>query len=443
MSQVDVQGLWWEESTSQGSSGDSVPEDAVPGSLSFKHGIGGKLEFIGVLPSGGNLPTQEEPVSSPPDRIYGLAPNGKQYTLERIQPPESTMGAAFSTETYTVGRVYEGGFVGSETRFWKMSLSLQHLANWAEVKYMQDTIEAGQFAEVRTEDVELDDAELILWMYRNPRTGTRSARFEIYPNSPNSYSKFVDNYSLVLARLLTLGTDETVFPSSTRVFTGKYGHSSTSLTVYENFSFYEEVKQEKHAIRMHFTLTDIEFRSAFSAWFEFYNDCPEFFHRYFGQIYNDQQYTPAKFLSIVVGLELYHRQTYTSGNYMSDEIWERVRDSTLDGMPNVVAKKRVQDLLNSIGNRYSLADRLRDISADHDRVLDQVFDVNSVVSETRDMRIDIAHGLDQEDLDKEEQYKRKKRAEAFATVCLLDTLNIDEAQSVEILNDMCEFYGFY
>ena len=445
MKELDVQGVWWRaNAVDQKSSDESVPDEATAGILSFDPADGGQLELIGSW-EGIETIGQE----SPPDvgRIYGISTDGDRMTLDDCRfsgsSGNSGRGGFFRTESYGFSRVYIGDFISEDDTFFRVSLSFQNLSNWTDLRRIETPgdhrVPPGPAV---TEEAVLDDAEVILHIWEDVESvfpmGPSRTFLNVYPDDPLTIMSFTNHYLRHFQNFFTLGVGEAVFPTSMTVYSDPFGHRDSRITVHQRIPFYErrESENEVAAPNMNFTLQDINFNSAVVDWFDSIEACEDLHNKYFGQIYNSNMFIGSKLLSLVVGLERYHRDTYPVGKHMSNEIWNRVRKSIMDQMPPVRAKERAGNVLQSIGNDYSLGARLRDIGSTHYEVISAIVDVRSAAGDIRDARIDLAHGLDNANMDGNELVSRKRLTEIFATACLLDIAGVSTEMSIEILQTM-------
>lgn len=434
MDEFHAQGLWWREDTSGWVIGDPVPDSAVAGILSVDAGDGGTLEMIGMLSEWG-----EQPKSV---RIFGVTTDGNRVTLQARFSSESfnTATASFRTDQYYVERAYVGDFIAEGTTFWRLSFSIDQLPQWTNFRGLDASTDSPLTVDVaKTAEAVIDDADIILRAYEDddsaiPKPPSK-AFINVYPETPLTFSEFDEQYLQPLRNLVTLGVGEGVFPEIVTVYTQRYGPQESRVKIYRRIP-YHRTPDERSSPQMAFILSDIDFQTAVESWLTSVNRVPKFHNRYFGRKYNQEMFLDSEFLSLIVGLELYHREMYPSGSYMSDKVWEKVRDSFLARIPEVAAKKRITDLIMNIGNRYSLGDRLRDIVSDHEEIIASVFDPQSAVSDAVGARIDLAHGTDHEEMDREELHRRKEQVDVIATACLLSLVGIESEKRKEIILDL-------
>ena len=398
---------------------------------------GGTLELIGSLSELNVYPEEL--------RLFGVTTDGDPVTLQADLSQESHSVSAYSfrTEEYHIREAYVGGFVPENATFWRLSFSLSNLPKWTNFRGLETPGDALlPEGPAKTVEAVLDEADIVLRAYEDTQSRLPAfpskAFFNVYPSEPLTFDEFYSQYLRPLQNLVTLGVGQAVYPHTVTVYPEQYGPPDSHLRVYSRIPYYRQF-EEVPPQRMQFTLSDLTFSSAVEAWFDSVAQVPKFHSRYFGRKYNREMFLDSEFLSLVVGLELYHREVYPSGSYMSEKAWEQVREGIIKRVPELVVKERIAGLIRSIGNRYSLGDRLRDIVGDHEELVEPMFDTRKAVGDAVGARIDIAHGTDHEELEIEELHRRKEQVDVIATACLLDILAIDKSVSRRILEKMYHY----
>ena len=436
MATFNTRGRWWRKDTTDWQFNEPPPSSATAGILSMEED-GGSLELIGAL-SKLNVYTEDL-------RLFGVTTDGNPVTLQADQSKESYSVSTYSfrTEEYHIREAYVGGFVPEDATFWRLSFSLSNLPKWTNFRGLETPGDAlVPEGPAKTVEAVLDDADIVLRAYEDTQSRGPSfpskAFFNVHPSKPLTFDEFYSQYLRPLQNLVTLGVGKAVYPHTITVYPDRYGPRDSVLRVYSQIPYYRE-SDDVSPNRMPFTLSDLTFSSAVEAWFDSVEQVSKFHDRYFGRKYNQEMFLDSEFLSLVVGLELYHREIHPSGSYMSDKAWKQVRERMIRQLPELVAKDRIAGLIRNIGNRYSLGDRLRDIVDEHEELVEPMFDTGTAVSDAVGARIDIAHGTDHEELEIEELHRRKERVDVIATACLLDILDLDIGLSKQILTDMYHY----
>lgn len=89
------------------------------------------------------------------------------------------------------------------------------------------------------------------------------------------------------------------------------------------------------------------------------------------------------------------------------------------------AKERTLNLINSIGNDYSLRSRLESVTSDYRSILDPLIDVDDTLRDSTNFRHEIAHGLGS-GYDAGEMAEISSRLRAVCETLLLDAVGLDD-----------------
>ena len=346
--------------------GESMPADAVAGTLSFSPEEGGRLDLIGCF-----VPIFERMDGDIDDfqidTIYGLTTDGEYVTLLECLPPRSrakSSDRAFETESYPFARILTGELVTQSSEYYKCSFSFHYLKEWTDILSIDtpgdQLIPQGP---AQSESLRTDEADIILDVYEDLSTvlgsNIRTAIFAIYPEESLTIDVFISDYLRPLQNLITLGIGTPVSPSFINVFSDPFGHPRSKCSFSYQASNYHEPDEIKRSDMM-FTLTDIDFEESIRSWLESYETLGRLHNHYFGTLYAENMYIRLQFMSMIFALEDYHRRSFPQKQkIMEKKVFKRFRKVALERLPPIAARKRIKDLVRSIGNEPSVADRLR------------------------------------------------------------------------------------
>jgi len=327
--------------------------------------------------------------------IHGMTTEGNKITISDCiaKNRNKRQGSGFFlTETWTGHNIFYHEHT-LDGRFEKIVLSFPNLEHWTDIGSLDRAEEDDQYdprREVREANGEEFSLKFIMSEFPSPHgssTYPDSAVFEFDLSSPQSYETISTEYIYPLRNFLSLAMNESVFPE--KISNGQIGNATEIYPFYIHHSDVEEI----YPSSMSFTLDDIEFEDAILEWFSHHNDIRVLHDMYFSSFYHDDMYLELEFLSLLIGLETYHRRTFSDDYHMEDLPYEAFREAAKERLPDVPAKGRTINLLRSIGNDYSLKKRLESVVSDHRSILDEIIDVDETLRESTNLRHELAHGL--------------------------------------------------
>jgi hypothetical protein len=334
----EFRGIWWLPDD---------PETQVAGILAFDPDEGASLELLGsfkknVEDLGAYLGTK---------LMLGLSSNGKAITLRDCFETRTTMGMpGMITSTFHADMVLVGAHFEKEAdvSFDKLWVEYLHLDEWAHtsgfaLKLLEDDT-VPRVIEYEPPDpvtVSCGDVEISLrfdhgFGSSNPMvkwaTLTQSAYFTIeYPER----SPLDDLLKVVydLQNFLSLGVGEAVYPLMVRSQT----HTNARwVDLYYRPTGRLDSAAKVHSAKMRFILPDLDeaFGRSLCNWLEKAEDLDPVYQLYFGTMYNPRAYLRHQFLSLVQGLEAYHRRALVTTEVPEEH------------------QVRLQEILDSVPNRY-------------------------------------------------------------------------------------------
>lgn len=426
MHEMSYRGEWWLPDDSQ--------DDAVAGEFTFSPEEGGELQLIGAFRDINALNAVTEV-----ETVFGVTTEGNRITLkdctimlDRI----ASSSASMRTERCKAKGVFVDGHFDGEVLLDRVYLSFPLLENWTQFnavvrpdsdRDMLEIIDVDPLvADVDGTEIKLDvESAGTLNMYRGADI-TQEVFLSIEPEEVLPFETYRDDYIRKLEHFFSLGIGE---PLNTSRIKGVVEHGDAEdqeIEIGYHVSRSADPGESIHPHDLNFALGDIDFEEALPIWFANHDAVETLHNLYFATVYHDDMYVRNQFLSLVIALESYHRNQYDDYYYMESDDYKDLVDWVEEEMPDVAAKSRILDLLDiGMGNEYSLKDRLEEITADHEAVLDELMDVYTTVRDIRDARHEIAHG-DEEDRDLRELHRLSRRMYVIIEVCLLEALGLDE-----------------
>lgn len=435
---IDLKGKWW---TQEMDGGDSVPDEAVAGTLSFSPTNGGELDLIGCF-----TPLSERIDSNSPDIIYGVSTEGEYMTLFGCTISRSSGNAPFTTENYRFTQIVKGGLVQQESEFWRCSFSFYNLDEWTQIARVTtpgDPIRSVGPAVSKSSIV--DETDIILDIYEDisATTGNNIEKvfFSIYPNEPLTIDEYLSQYIRPLQNLVVLGLGEAVSPKFIDLYPERFGYPQPTYSFSYQSSNYHEPRNFNWG-KMKFSLQDINFEKSIRRWFENYGEMERLHHHFFGTMYSNNMFVRLRFMSMIFALEEYHRRAFPDEQkIMNNELFHRMKGISLSRMPSVIAHERISNVFGSLGNEPSAKDRLKDITDKHEDMLPDSYDVDSNLSTIRDTRHTIAHSLN-ESLPGITVKKHEILLRVIALAVMLDIADVDPSKRKSILEKKHEEVGF-
>jgi hypothetical protein len=198
---------------------------------------------------------------------------------------------------------------------------------------------------------------------------TQQAYFCIEPDEPMVFNDYIDDYIRHLQHFICLAIGEPVNPVNVK---GYYDHDGETerMDITYQVSHLPEVPEKKHPHRLQFNLQDINFEESLQNWFRDADGAEMLHNLYFGTQYNKTMFEENKFISLVIALESYQSYLFPDHQLMEraeyDELHEEVLNTISD---DAAAKERIENLLDSIGNKGSLHKQLSMVFYEYEDIL--------------------------------------------------------------------------
>ena len=205
------------------------------------------------------------------------------------------------------------------------------------------------------------------------------------------------DYIRPIQNFLALATGEPITPSNVKGYFVHEGERYPTDISYQ-VSFSPESSYIKNPDRLLFRKNDIDFEKAIKNWIQHFADNQTLHNLYFGTRYNEDMFVENNFLSLVIALESYHNDLFPEYRLMKKEEFKELINDIFESIPDGAnAKKRIKGLLKSIGNEPSIKDKLKRVFEEYsDSIRSLIENEDQILSNARDLRNDIAHGLSSE-----------------------------------------------
>ena len=450
MEEFEFEGLWWLPET---------PEARVPGSLAFSPDSGASLDLLGSLKDPGNhfAALGREMVES--ERILGLSSKGKPVTLWNCWESHKRVNlAGFTKTSFHADVVIVGAHLGGaeDAQFKKMSTEYRHLDEWAgisgfAIKIPDDhtahpmVIEHKRPAPVTATIAGARIAIEIRAALRGSSglVGEAAIAQRTWASVEHTEGKSFGELNGTLHRFrnfLTLGVGRPVEPLAVRGVVESDGGLPVEI-YYRPTGGGTSPGKNIHRAEMLFVLDDLgeNFERFLGNWFEKAERLGPVNDLYFATAYGSQAYLDDRFLSLVQGVEAYHRRALGTTELPEGEHERRIKE-VLGATPEA-HKGWLRGKL-AYSNEPSLRKRLKEISR-HDReVMEPIFGdskkerVNFVgkVVDTRNYLTHYDESKKDEAAVGRELYELTEKLKSVLEVCLLREVGFEGDSLKEVLS---------
>lgn len=452
MKQIEYWGEWWIPNEEYGRAAPENSADRPVGVLKFNPEQGGELELIGSFGSIG------EP-SKQIDTVHGRITEGEFVTLRDCyaQSPGFASGStSMETQIIDVGQIFSKKlFWDGEPEFEQLVVEFPLLEWWYQVDPV--TMEMSREGEIEELNLNREDPitahleDTIIKLSLRSRINTQiSRKFEIcqiaqvtiIPEGRLTFDKYRDEYIRHLQRFICLAVDEPVNPRKiSGTITNDQEHQSERDVdvVYRSYHTHE-ISDIKHSARALFHLRDIEFESAIQNWFRSARGAQTLHNLYFGTRYNDEMFVENQFLSLVVAIEGFQSYLFPDYQLVSDGAYEDISEVILEAIPeSSPVHKRIDGLLDSIGNEPSLKNKVSMVFAEYEDILDELIDVEDISRRGTDCRHKLAHGLD-DGVDSTEIGHLARKLQVVVEAFLLDEIGLESEYIIDRLKSNRKFH---
>lgn len=449
MEDFEFEGIWWLPET---------PDAKVPGTLEFSPDSGVSLDLLDSLKKPGDhfAAFQREMVES--ELILGFSSEGRPATLWGCWEKRKRVNlAGFTKTSFHADFALVGAHLGvaEDARFKKMSAEYRHLDEWAgisgfEIKIPEDhaahpiVIEhkrpvpvtasvAGARIAVEVRATLRETSGLV----GEAAIAQRTWMSVEYPEG-GSFREL--NEALHhLRNFLRLGVGESVEPLAVRGVTE--ADERTSVEIYYKPVGVRYTGKKVHPAEMLFTLGDIneDFGGFLSNWFGKAERLGPVYDLYFATAYGSPAYLDDRFLSLVQGVEAYHRRALGTTE-LSEEAHDRRLGEIVSAAPD-----NHEDWLRgklAYSNEPSLRKRLAEILRRDPEVMKPIFGESSKkrdgfifkVVETRNYLTHYDESKKGTAAVGRELYEGTERLKSVLEACLLKEVGFEGERLVEILS---------
>lgn len=445
MNSKTLKGEWWAPSN---------PEKRVAGIVQYIPS-GSHAELFGIL---GDDDESDKNLfqSSVEDLHHGII-HGETTDAEFVtivdavaderNNPDILSDQGISSTKYQFSRIYIGDNFECEPKFSQYTLSFDGLVEWFEpsriemknpsnVDNTEDIIGKYLLKKSRTLEINLESAKLEFVFSHGSSTSlqqtklTEGVSISIKLDEPMKYPCFNSEYLRPIQRYIALATGAPIQPNS---ITGIKSSNPPGIDILTKIPDFAPENRSVSPVSVSFKPDDVDLEESLQSWFKNESTAEYMFNSYFGTIYNTQQYLEHEFLSLAVALESYFDHIYPDYKEMDSTEYKSIRDDLIDQIPDDAgAKKRIKDLLQNIGNLPSFKDQLKLVVEDFEQVIEIFINLKDTLTQVRDIRHDLAHGLGR-DYTNEELAVARYRLQLILECILLDIAGIDNESKVKIL----------
>lgn len=384
MKNFKLEGQWWLPET---------PEDKVPGTLEFSPHSGATLSVVGSLKEPGDHITARQREMMESERILGFSSNDKPITLwscwesNKVNTATGFTKTSFHADIALVGAHVKGM---KDIRFKKMLAEYQNLDQWAgisgltlkrlnEDKAHRIVIEYNQPAPIVASVARAQIRLEFRPQFREDSGPIEEASIRQKALISFEYieSKHFEECSKMLRQFknfLTLGVGEPVQLLALRGVVEK--DEEPLVEIYYKPTGAKGSGKKMPPARMLFTLDDLQenFSHTLSNWFEKAETLGPVHDQYFSTAYGSPAYLDDRFLSMVQGVEAYHRRALATTELSEDEHEQRLQE-IFDSAPDA-HKDWLRNKL-AYSNEPNLRKRLKEILHQNPEIMKFIFGTNA------------------------------------------------------------------
>lgn len=453
----EYRGEWWVP---------EKPEKRVSGTLKFMPMRGAVLELLGSFKG-----TEELNEMQSPPVILGSSANGKNITLYECFETKFKMNLpGFFESTYMVHIVFIGCHFASfeNIKFKTVSVRYLFLDEWVSLQGFDiQYLHAEKRIEIKYKlpgpiQVTLNNQDKIRIEFvakppsRSMVQKEASIKQETYlviePSSEKHIEELLEIH-YTFQKFLTLACLEPVYPlymkgtteSSKRQVRDGVFYDPVEIFFQLPDGAFPHISKELLPPDMLFTLRTIsgQFSEAVKNWFDKQETHNLVYDSYFVTLYNPRMYLPHRFLSLVRGLETYHRRAIGNEELPSDKHGKRIEEimvSTRD-----IYRNWLKDKLQ-YSNEPSLRKRLREIVRDMTEEIEYtnkfIDDKKSFIDKVVNTRHYLTHcdpRLKEKAVEGEELFYITQKLKILIEACLLKEIGFKK----EEINSMFSESGKY
>lgn len=383
MEDIEFEGLWWLPET---------PETRIPGTLAFSPDSGVSLDLFGSLKDPGDHIATVQRELADPGMVLGLSSKGKPVTLWRCWEKRKKVNlAGFTKTSFHADIVLVGAYLEGieEARFTKMSAEYRHLDEWAGISGFSLKIPDNhathpmviEHKRPATVAASVEGARLAVEVKATLRdtsglVGEAAIVQRTWASVEYPEARRFEELHETLHRLrnfLTLGVGGTVEPLAVQGVAESGGEQPVDI-YYRLAGAKGRASPDKkvHRAEMLFTLGDLggDLESFLGNWFGKAERLGPVYDLYFATAYGSPAYLDDRFLSLVQGVEAYHRRALGTTE-LPEEEHERRLEEIVSAVPHTHKRWLCGKLAYS--NEPSLRKRLLEIMHREPEVMKPIF----------------------------------------------------------------------
>lgn len=444
MEEIHKHGEWWVE---------GHPESKFRGELSYDPSGEMLLEIQGEFPTEEDQHEhrQEDIGNKKIPVIYGDIGSARIASVHgaTLIGSNRTVGHTTNTEErYLVEKIFLGGHVSKEQQFSHITLEIDGLEDWLNEAVLHRVIDRETVSElVRSEEVEeayavapprsiqgeIGDHNVELIKTSRSLDQVSSIEIEvcglvkISPPDSDTLESLLESATTAI-QYVSLGMGIGVLPEKIKVTEAEGGTKGIELLV--SLPFHGNRIKPNPSTHL-FRPGDVNFERSFNEWVE-HRESANIFHEHHDQLLHDPNISPVhKFLSLVIALESYHDHLFPNRTLMDEEEFDRLYSDIIEGIPDDAEVKTRLSNLEPIVNEPSLRKQLMGVVSEYGDLIPELIDVDSTLSDIRDTRHAIAHGLSS--VDEEQVIALNQKLDFILKSIILREIGVDVRTAAQAL----------
>ena len=408
-----------------------IPQNAIPGTLSFDPATGGSLELLGNIDA-------TDPFGINPwkkyDIVHGTVKgNSHCVTLRDCIMYSMSSGLMITDTKLMVSCIYMGHHYWFDSVedivFEKLTVGYTYLDDWmSQNNFRSDWTHSDDYKRLLSFDLSYVSPEPIEIPLENAKieissrlSGGPSAneismknehRITICPHEPLKFDEYLDFINFHLPNFFILATGHTNYLVS---IGGMVSEDRDGMRIYFKQFRYIEKRKPITTWQMLFTFDDVKDKlpKYLSNWINKFDQLRPVLEEFFYVESHTNLALEMQFLALTRALEGYHRIT-CGGAYLTPEEYKPIKETLIAAIPRGIAashRNKIKEMLK-FGYEYSLRKRFKiicnEVLADFSETIEELLgNSNSFISAV----IEVRNGLTHPDVDIER--KEKSHSELF------------------------------
>lgn len=432
MQERTYRGEWWIPGSE---------DDAVAGEMTYRPQDGAEVELFDSL-DGSLDPLRPRDL----DLVFGDVFEEGLVTLRNVHSFSGKFrGTSNVKQSFRASTVFIGENIGEKSKFSKLEINFPNLHAFTSHNVIEDHPPSEDDPHISTEisgtestEVEVDGTDISLstgFTVNTNLSGTeysRRSKFTLRFSNPLSYREIRQQLNF-LQRYVSLAYQDPVYPSSVTL--------DDNIEVLYQITQYHSPPEIRNPHQLAFRQTDIDLRNSLDRWVDHSKNAETLHDMYFSIVYDPDMSVQYDFLSLAIAIESYFRYIFPDRKPMEKEDYTEFREGLVSEIPDdIPVKKRVKNLLESIGNDYSFSTKIEDVARGHESIISELIDIDKTIKEITATRHGIVHSLDMESDSRaaselRELAKLTDKLRLIIEAILYNEIGVDDEQIVEILED--------